>query len=100
MSFQLLKAGEVLSKDGWAEHEVTRWYFVCEDEELEWRDGHVCKQLLPHVGAIVRCTVSHAPFLGRAVFLIKHNTYPRSHAGSKAHPKRSRCLVKVWVSMV
>ena len=28
MSFQLLKAGEILSKDGWAEHEVARWYFV------------------------------------------------------------------------
>ena len=26
--FQLLKAGEILSKDGWAEHEVARWY-VC-----------------------------------------------------------------------
>ena len=59
MSFQLLKAGEILSKDGWAEHEVARWYFVCEDEELEWRDGLVCEQLLPDVGAVVRCTVSN-----------------------------------------
>ena len=39
-------------------HEVARWYFVCEDEELEWRDGYVSQQLLLDVGAIARCTVS------------------------------------------
>ena len=66
MSFQLLKGGEILSKDGWAEHEVARWYFVCEYEELEWRDGYVCEQLLPDVGAIERRTVSN---FARAIFL-------------------------------
>ena len=59
MNFQLLKAEEILGKDGWAEHEVARWYFVCEDEELERRDGYVCEQLLQDVGANVRCTVSN-----------------------------------------
>ena len=59
MSFQLLQAGEILSKDGWAEHEVARLYFVCEDEELECRDGYVCEQLLLDVSAVVRCTVSN-----------------------------------------
>ena len=49
----------MLSKDGWAEHVVARCYFVCKDEELEWRDGYICEQLLTDVGAIVRCTVSN-----------------------------------------
>ena len=66
MSFQLWKAGEFPSKDGWAQHEVARWYFVGADEELEWRDGYVCEQLLPDVGAIVKCTVSN---FARAIFL-------------------------------